>query len=185
MRISSIFDFYLGIPTVKFPYQIPNYILPEIFQWCADNKSAGAIEASIVPDNSPLVSTTNISYYFSFDKLVFNLNIADKNLQKHFLEHMHENRYKFWKKKFKFNWRFMSTKRDEKLYLKSNAGAQDLVSRLYQKILNMNYLFGTENWCLGQYNSISSSSIFPMHMYLNYVYLFNEEDKNLYKVTYE
>ena len=184
MRISRIVDFYLGIPSVTFPYQIPNYLVPEVFQWCSDKKAGGSIEASIIPDESTFFR--DVSFLFSFSKIVFNLNLTtNKNLQEQFLEYMHTNRYKFWRKKVRFNWRFMSTKMNEKLSLQSRIDNQDLISRLYHKILNLNYLFGPENWCPGQFNSLSSGHVYPLHSYLNYAYFFNEEDKNLYKLTNE
>ena len=178
MKLSSIVDFYLGIPRITTPYKIPHYLVPEIFQWCADNNLGGTIKTALTPEKN-----THLEFIFSFEKLKFIVEPTDEKHQQMFKKFMHDNRYKFWKKRLRADSLWVFRAGEEKIHIISRQDAQTVITAFYNKVLWINNLVGTENWYIGDYSNLCQYVINGAYSYMNFLYFFDKEDKNLYKIS--
>lgn len=179
MRLSAILDFFLDIRPVKFPYVVPCYLIPEVFQWCEDNAHTDSLTYSTIREKGGI-----LDYLLHSEKVIFSFNSKDDKVNWEFKEYMHKNRYKFRKKRFIYNKTFVWSNQKEMMHVTSKVDARSTVVSFYKKVLSINYLIGSENWCPGDFHSLTQYLFYmSTFSYMNFVYFFDDKDRMLYKLT--
>ena len=160
----------------KFPYRIPCYLIPEIFQWCTDNGIPKVIKYHF-DKKEDTIGSYSTSFY---------VDLNSEYAQKMFNLFLNQNRFKFWIKKRRYYKIFRKCKSIYKTFgeYQMDVNQDELFIKFHKFVISMNKIFPKDLWAFSMTPSFFNFELgtHSKRMIFTHITIFKNSDQNLFKL---